>query len=172
MVAALLPTMPLNLAAGFLWGAYVGTAYTVIGATSGALVAFVASRYLFRGRVGKILRGRAWRWLDDEIRHKGWRAVAFTRLNPIFPFGPLNWFFGISSISLGNYLWATAVCIIPPAFAISAIGSSVGSLVLTGEAEAMFQNVLLASAALTLLVIGRRLIARYLLRNDSEITRG
>jgi uncharacterized membrane protein YdjX (TVP38/TMEM64 family) len=90
MTAALLQTMPFNLVAGFLWGAYVGTAYTVIGATSGALVAFIASRYLFRERVSKILQGRAWRWLDDEIRHKGWRAVAFTRVNTIFPFGPVT----------------------------------------------------------------------------------
>ena len=171
MAAALLPTMPFNLAAGFLWGAYVGTAYTVIGVTFEALVAFIASRYLFRERVSKILQGRAWRWLDNEIRHKGWRTVAFTRVNPIFPFGPVNWFFGISSISLGNYLWATAVFIIPPALAISAIGSSVGGLVLTGEAEAMFQDVLLASAALTLLVIGRPLVARYLLRKDTAIPR-
>ena len=169
--AALLPTMPFNLAAGFLWGTYVGTAYTVIGATSGAVIAFVASRYLFRERVSKILQGRAWRWLDNEIRRKGWRTVAFTRVNPIFPFGPVNWFFGISSISLGHYLWATAMFIIPPALAISAIGSSVGGLVLTGEAEAMFQDVLLASAALTLLVIGRPLITRYLLKKDSAIPR-
>ena len=171
MAAALLPPMPFNLAAGFLWGAYVGTAYTVIGVTFEALVAFIASRYLFRERVSKILQGRAWRWLDNEIRHKGWRTVAFTRVNPIFPFGPVNWFFGISSISLGNYLWATAVFIIPPALAISAIGSSVGGLVLTGEAEAMFQDVLLALAALTLLVIGRPLITRYLLKKDSAIPR-
>lgn len=169
MAAALLPTMPFNLAAGFLWGTYVGTAYTIIGATSGALVAFIASRYLFRERVSKILQGRAWRWLDNEIRHKGWRTVAFTRVNPIFPFGPVNWFFGVSSISLGNYLWATAVFIMPPALAISAIGSSVGGLVLTGEAKAMFQDVLLASTALTLLVIGRPLVTRYLLKKNSAI---
>jgi len=171
MTAALLPTMPFNLAAGFLWGTYVGTAYTVLGATTGALVAFIASRYLFRERVSKILRGRAWRWLDNEIRHKGWRTVAFTRVNPIFPFGPVNWFFGISSISFGSYFWATAAFIIPPALSISAIGSSIGSLVLTGEVEAMFHNVLLASAVLTLLVIGRPLASRYLLRKDSAIPR-
>jgi uncharacterized membrane protein YdjX (TVP38/TMEM64 family) len=171
MAAALLPTMPFNLAAGFLWGTYVGTAYTVIGATSGALVAFIASRYFFRERVSKILQSRAWRWLDNEIRHKGWRTVAFTRVNPIFPFGPVNWFFGISSISIGNYIWATAVFIIPPALFISAIGSSIGGFVLTGEVKVMFQDVLLASAALTLLVVGRPLVTRYLLKKDSAIPR-
>lgn len=171
MAAALVPTMPLNLAAGFLWGAYLGTAYTVIGATLGAVIAFVASRYLLRERVSKLLQNRAWRWLDEEIRHKGWRAVAFVRINPIFPTGPVNWFFGISSISLGHYIWATAVFIIPPALFISAIGTSIGSFVLTGEVEVMLRNVLLASAALTLLVICRPLAARYLLRKGRAIPR-
>ncbi len=162
MVLTMVPTLPMNLAAGFLWGIGMGTVYTVLGGTLGALIAFNCGRHLLREHVQRALRGKAWDWLSEEISRTGWKAVAFARINPVLPFGPLNWFFGICTIGLWQYTWATALFVAPPALFVSAIGASVGSVVLTGEARDLFVNVMTASAIITLLVLGRPVLRRYL----------
>jgi len=162
--AALLPTAPLNLAAGFLWGTVLGTLLTVLGVSAGAVTAFLLSRYFLREWVTGVLTSPRWTWLEGSIRDRGWRAVAFTRINPIFPSGPLNWFFGVTRISLRSYLWATIVFITPPALAMSAIGSSAGSFVLTGETDAILRQALIASAAIVAIVVARSIVSRHLVK--------
>ncbi len=166
MVFALLPTLPMNLAAGFLWGTYLGTLYTVIGATLGALLAFLTARYLLRDHVLKLARGRTRNWLATELAGPGWKTVAFTRVNPIFPFGPVNWLFGVSAIRVCPYFWATFVFVAPPAMFIAAIGASVGSLVLAGETRALVVNVMTASAVVTAIAFGAPLLRKHLSRHS------
>ena len=164
MVFALLPTLPMNLAAGFLWGPYLGTLYTVFGATLGAVAAFLTARYLLRDQVLRFVRGRARDWLSAELAGPGWKTVAFTRVNPVFPFGPINWVFGVSSIRAWAYTWATLVFVVPPAMFIASIGASVGSLVLSGETRSLVTEVMTASALVTVLAIGMPLLRKYLSR--------
>lgn len=164
MVFALLPTLPMNLAAGFLWGPYLGTLYTVFGATLGAVAAFLTARYLLRDQVLRFVRGRARAWLSAELAGPGWKTVAFTRVNPVFPFGPVNWVFGVSSIRAWAYTWATLVFVVPPAMFIASIGASVGSLVLSGETRSLVTEVMTASALVTALAIGMPLLRKYLSR--------
>ena len=88
MTLLLLPTLPLNLGAGFLWGPYWGGLYTVIGASIGASLAFLVSRYLAASFVDRHFRHRTWLWLLEQVRQQNWKIVAFTRINPIFPTAP------------------------------------------------------------------------------------
>lgn len=41
-----LPTFPVTIGAGFLWGPFWGSIFSIIGATIGASIAFLISRYL------------------------------------------------------------------------------------------------------------------------------
>lgn len=161
MVTFLLPTLPLNLAAGFLWGALFGCALSIAAATLGASWSFLLARYLGRDFLEERFTNRAWRWLRHEIDKQDWKAVAFTRINPVFPFGPLNYYFGLTSISFTRFVWTTALFILPPSFMFAVIGDSIGGFVLTGETYNLVQNILVVSAVLTLLLALRFAMKRY-----------
>ena len=152
MAMSFIPTLPLNLAAGFLWGTFLGTILTLFGAGLGALISFMISRLLFKEKIGHLFKGKIWSYINKELANKEWQVVAFTRLNPIFPFGPTSWFFGITKIKARNYLWPTIICIIPAATAFSAIGSSLESFVLSGNEKALYKNIMIASAFITILI--------------------
>ena len=117
-VALLLPTLPLNLAAGALWGPALGSIVALAGSTSGALLAFLLARSAVGRPLSRSLdRGRA-RRLQTLLQQHGWKVVAFVRLNPVFP-GPVNFLFGFTSISARTYCWATGVFLAPPTIAFA-----------------------------------------------------
>ena len=109
MSLLLLPTLPLNLLSGFLWGPYWGTFFSVTGATVGAMCAFLCSRYLARDYCRRKFQNPALSWLQSEIERRGWKAVAFVRVNSVFPSGPLNYYFGITLVPFHTFAWSTAL---------------------------------------------------------------
>src|SRR5262249_46041824 len=108
-ILSALPTLPLNLAAGLFWGPIAGGVISTTGATLGAIVAFTAARMAF----GRPLAARFDSALITEMQRqfaaKGWWFVAFARLNPIFPNGPLNYILGLTSIAGWAYGCVTFV---------------------------------------------------------------
>jgi uncharacterized membrane protein YdjX (TVP38/TMEM64 family) len=154
------PTLPLNLAAGSLWGPIWGGVIAVAGMASGAIIAFCAARFLFGQPLSRRFDNRVVSWLQQEFVNKGWRFVAFLRLNPVFPAGPLNYLLGLTSIELGTYVWATVIFLLPPGMAVALVGHSVGRFLDQRTLRGGFQAVLLISIAVTIL-IGMRYTAKY-----------
>jgi len=109
----LLPGLALTLAGGVLFGFFWGVIYTIIGATSGATLAFLVARYLARDWVASKLAGTRAATLDEKVRQHGWKIVAFTRLIPIFPYNLLNYAFGLTGISLAVYVITTFIFMLP-----------------------------------------------------------
>lgn len=151
----LVPTLPLNLGAGFLWGPLWGSLLATIGATIGATCAFLIARRLAGDYFNRKFNNSAWLWLRNETEQRGWRVVAFTRINPIFSFGPLNYFLGITSISLITYVWSTALFLMPPSLLFAAVGHSIKDFTLDGATHNLMRNILLISAAVTLLTVAK-----------------
>lgn len=156
----LLPTLPLNLAAGMLWGWFFGAIFTLIGVVIGASLAFFVARYLGRDFVEKRLQGRHWQPLWRTIDANGWKAVAFARINPVFPSGPLNYFFGLTSIAFWPYFFSTLLFLLPPSLFFSAIGDSIGGFALEGAAKDLVNKVLAASGAIVVVVVLRLFLKR------------
>jgi len=59
MTTFLLPTLPLNLAAGFLWDPLFGCALSIVAATLGASWSFMLARYLGRDFLEERFTNRA-----------------------------------------------------------------------------------------------------------------
>jgi uncharacterized membrane protein YdjX (TVP38/TMEM64 family) len=133
MNVSVLPTLPMNLGAGLLWGPFWGTLISVIGATCGAGCSFIIARYLAHDYCRKKLQNPKWLRLFNVIEGNGWKIVAFTRLDPIFASGPLNYLFGLTPIPFITYIWSTALFLIPPASIIASIGYFIGWSVLSEE---------------------------------------
>lgn len=133
MNITLLPTLPMNLGAGLLWGPFWGTLISVIGATCGASCSFIIARYLAHDYCkGKFQNPKLLRLLN-VIGGNGWKVIAFVRLDPIFASGPLNYLFGITPIRFGTFIWSTAFFLIPPASIIASVGYFIGWSVLSEE---------------------------------------
>lgn len=160
LVVTVLPTLPLNLAAGVLWGAMQGTALTVAGASMGALIAFWLSRRFFHARVREFAAANEWRWMDAAIATSGWRMVVFLRINPVVPFGPANWLLGVTSISARAYAIATTLAIVPPALLIASLGASMGGIVLDGGGQEVMRNAAWAGVAMLALGLLRWWVGR------------
>ncbi len=119
-----LPGLPLTLAGGILFGPVWGVVYTIIGATAGACLAFLVSRYLAGSWISAKLTGPRWRSLHQNVETHGWKIVAFTRLIPLFPFNLLNYAFGLTRIKFLHYAVTTALCMLPACIAFIVFSSS------------------------------------------------
>lgn len=124
-----LPASPLSIVAGVLFGALFGTIYVVIGATIGAILAFLLARYLGQDFVEKFMKS----WFkkifayNKGLEENGFQVVLFLRLVPLFPFNGLNFALGLTRVKFRDYALATAIGIIPGAFAFVYFGSSLAS---------------------------------------------
>lgn len=140
----------MTLAGGFLFGALLGTLYVNLGATGGATISFLASRYLLR------------EWVERTFGHKlgpiqeGFARNAFSylmtlRLIPLFPFFLVNLVSGLTRISVGTYIAATALGIVPGSFVYANAGRQLGSI--NSLKEIASPNVLLAFTLLGVLAL-------------------
>lgn len=123
-----LPGLPITIVGGLLFGPLWGVVYTMIGATSGASLAFLTARYLARDWVTAKLTGPRWSKLDSEVGLHGWKVVAFTRLIPVFPFNLLNYAFGLTRVGFVPYVVTTFVCMLPACIAFIVFSSSLFDL--------------------------------------------
>jgi len=123
-VIAALPSLPLNLAAGFFWGGVIGGVYSAIGVTLGGWTSFLAARWLIGQSLAEKFDNKWVTTVQKEFDRNGWKFVAFARINPIIPTGPLNFLLGLTSLSNRVFLWATFIFLLPPSIAVAYIGDS------------------------------------------------
>lgn len=147
-----IPSLPLTLGAGFLWGPFWGVVFSITGATIGASVSFLIARYILGNSIKERFSYSRWHLLKEKVEQHGWKAVAFTRIVPIFPYPVLNYLFGITPIPFFHYLWSTFVFMLPACIAYVAFGSSMGELILKGNIKGLIIGILIATAALLLLL--------------------
>jgi uncharacterized membrane protein YdjX (TVP38/TMEM64 family) len=157
---ALLPTLPLNLAAGMIWGGLFGGFLAALGASAGAVVAFFIARTIFGQPLERRLDGRLLSWIRREVA-QGWRMVAFLRLNPIFPTGPLNYVLGLTGLPVSTYAWATLAFLLPPSLCIGFVGDRLRLVALDGDLARIWPTVLAISAAAVVLVALKRAAAHF-----------
>jgi uncharacterized membrane protein YdjX (TVP38/TMEM64 family) len=143
-----LPGSILTLTGGFLFGPCLGLAYNLCGAMLGATVAFIISRWVASDWVANKVGGKVKR-LKEGVEKEGWKFVAVVRLIPAIPFNLLNYALGLTRVSLGSYVMASLIFMIPGAFAYTYLGH-LGMQAMTGDTRNLIKN---AFIALSLLVV-------------------
>ncbi|MFM6057199.1 MAG: TVP38/TMEM64 family protein [Microcystis aeruginosa] len=140
---AFFPGSILTLGAGVVFGVVLGSFYFFIGATIGATAAFLVGRYLARGWVAEKIQGNnKFQAIDEAVGKEGLKIVLLTRLSPIFPFTLLNYAYGVTGVSLKDYLIGCAG-MIPGTIMYVYIGSLAGSLATIGTSAPATNPVLL-----------------------------
>jgi uncharacterized membrane protein YdjX (TVP38/TMEM64 family) len=145
----LLPSTPVNVSGGILFGFGFGMLWTAIAAIVAAVITFALARTLGRTVLSEKL-ARRWPALDAEVRRGAKSYMFAVRLLPIIPNGLVNYGAGVTSISFRDYMIGTVpgtiLGILPPVL----IGSSGVRAIKTHEVLPL----VLAMALMGLLVGG------------------
>lgn len=128
-----LPGSILTLGAGVVFGVGLGAVYVFLGATAGAIAAFLVGRYLARDWVSTRIAGNPkFAAIDKAVAREGLKIVLLTRLSPVFPFNLLNYAFGVTGVSLKDYSLGS-IGMIPGIVMYVYIGSLAGNLARIGS---------------------------------------
>jgi uncharacterized membrane protein YdjX (TVP38/TMEM64 family) len=123
----------LTISGGFLFGAAVGALASIIGATIGATCIFLIAKSAF----GEFLVRRAGPLaakLAEGFRADAFSYLLFLRLVPLFPFFLVNLAPALTGVKLRTFVAATALGIVPGAFAFAFFGAGLDSVIAAQEA--------------------------------------
>jgi len=126
VVLSPLPSAPIALAAGALYGHAWGTIYVLAGAEIGALLAFAIARYVRPVALAEWLEARlTFKRLDSQ--HALMMAVCASRLVPFVSFDLASYAAGLTPLQLWRFALATLIGILPASFALAHFGGELGS---------------------------------------------
>lgn len=147
-----MPSTPLNLMGGILFGVWWGTLWTAIAAFVVAIVSFIIAREFAADWVHQRFSnlGKSWHSFDRELQEGGVPYLFALRLLPILPYGLVNLGAGLTSIRYQDYILGTLLGTVPGIFPFVWLGSLGLQAVSTGEVLPL----LLPLAAIGLLVGG------------------
>lgn len=104
-ISGIFPAAAMGMAAGAIYGTWLGFALTSVGTMVGAAVAFLLARSLFRPLIqGYLSRKPYMARLDSAIATDGWRTVCLLRMSPVMPFAAGSYALGLTSIRFSHYL--------------------------------------------------------------------
>ncbi|GLZ43964.1 hypothetical protein Acsp06_01490 [Actinomycetospora sp. NBRC 106375] len=117
------PRTAFSLAAGLLFGPWLGLGLCLVASTISAVVAVAVVRRLGGRAVRRLGPGRV-RMLEARLSSRGLLAVTSTRLVPAIPFAPLNYTFGVTTVRWRPYLLGTAIGLVPGTAAVVLLGDA------------------------------------------------
>ncbi|WP_037371048.1 TVP38/TMEM64 family protein [Salipiger mucosus] len=124
-----------SVTGGFLFGLAAGTAFNVLAATVGAAAIFLAAR----AGLGRALAARmeasegTVKRLRDGLQENEISVLFILRLVPVVPFFVANLLPALVGVHFRNFLWTTALGIVPGALVFTSIGVGVGEVFDRGE---------------------------------------
>lgn len=137
IVISPIPSAPIALVSGALYGHTFGTMYVVLGALLGALVAFMISRKLGYDYINRILHHR----MPVKIvgsQNTLMLIVFVTRLAPFISFDVISYAAGLTKLTFGRFILATLMGVIPISFILAHLGSEVKNGEMESIAIALF----------------------------------
>lgn len=124
VVVSPIPSAPLAMIAGALWGTVLAGVYSVIGGFLGGLIAYYLGRTLGRSAI-KALTGKiiVFSQRKGEI-YLGW-LIFVSRLLPVLSFDLISYGAGMTGLSLPIYATATLLGMIPSTFLLTYLGDAI-----------------------------------------------
>jgi uncharacterized membrane protein YdjX (TVP38/TMEM64 family) len=123
IVVSPIPSGPVGVAAGAIYGTLLGGLLTVTGAFLGACIAFLAARYLGFDAIRKS-ENRVLRAIAAPRSQWSLMAIVFaSRLIPFISFDAVSYAAGLTSLTFPRFAAATLLGVIPVSFVLTAIGA-------------------------------------------------
>lgn len=115
----------MTLLGGFLFGVFFGSIWTVLAATMGATITYLAVRMAFAENLKHKASGSIAK-MRDGFQQNEFNYLLFLRLLPIFPFFIINIAAGVLGVSLRHFFAGTLLGIIPGTFIYAWVGNGLG----------------------------------------------
>ncbi|MBO8242822.1 TVP38/TMEM64 family protein [Prochlorococcus marinus XMU1410] len=123
VVLLILPSSWMSLLSGFLYGSYLGSIIVFISAFIGAILAFFISKSFFAKKLKNLFsRYPKLSVMEQVVKKGGLKLIFLARLSPIFPFGMLNYFYGLNKVKFRDFTIGL-LGIIPATFLYCSVGS-------------------------------------------------
>lgn len=156
IVISPIPSAPIALVSGALYGHTFGTIYVVIGAIAGASIAFMMSRKLGHDYINRKLHHR----MPVKIvgsQNTLMMIVFVTRLAPFISFDVISYAAGLTRLTYSRFIIATLMGIIPISFLLAHLGSEVNN----GEMERIVFALVLLGFITLVPIIFKKLKTHY-----------
>jgi uncharacterized membrane protein YdjX (TVP38/TMEM64 family) len=154
----LLPIIPLNIAAGWLYGPWGGGVISLVAATLSAVTSFSIARALGGGVAAQaLLQRRKARALAELAAEGGVLTVVLIRISPILPFTPSNAVMGLTPMRMRSIALGTALGMAPGTFLYAWAGSLLPSAEAIAQGEPIHGGlvyVLLGAAFVAAAILG------------------
>lgn len=125
------PRSVMAVVAGAVFGVGWGALWSITGAMAGALAGFAIARFVNAGLVSADhVPGVG--PLVQRAAAGGWRLVMVCRLIPVLPHALVNYVFGLSRLSMGQYALGSLLGMLPQTMAFAQLGDA-GAAALTGQ---------------------------------------
>ncbi len=123
IVVSPVPSGPIAVAAGALYGTVWGGVFSILGASMGAFAAFGAARYLgfdaIRQSQNPVLK-----YIAAPRSQFSLMLIVFgSRLIPFISFDAVSYAAGLTCLSFGRFAVATCLGVVPICFALAAMGA-------------------------------------------------
>ena len=103
-VSCLLPGSWLSMLSGFLYGTWLGSSVVFVGAFIGAHLTFYLGRtFLKEWAQKKVSNFPKVQIMEKAVKREGLKVIFLTRLSPLFPFGLLNFTYGLSEVKVRDF---------------------------------------------------------------------
>jgi uncharacterized membrane protein YdjX (TVP38/TMEM64 family) len=150
------PRSVMAVVAGAVFGIGWGALWSISGAMAGALAGFGIARFVNADLVS-VERVPGIGPLVQRAAAGGWRLVMISRLIPVLPHALVNYVYGLSRLTVGQYALGSFLGMLPQTMAFAQLGHA-GAAALTGQ---VWLRSLLWAA---LLLAGSFLLPRFLPR--------
>jgi uncharacterized membrane protein YdjX (TVP38/TMEM64 family) len=121
----------LTVSSGLLFGPFLGAALTVLGATTGSIIIFLAARGALAPMLSRQV-GTRLDWFRDGLAHNAFSYILACRLIPVIPFWLVNLAPALLGARLGPFALATFLGIIPASLVYASLGAGVGTILEAG----------------------------------------
>ncbi|MBZ0115219.1 MAG: TVP38/TMEM64 family protein [Thermoanaerobaculia bacterium] len=118
------PTFPLDILAGRVFGPVLGTLYAVTGATLGATGSFLIARWLGRDLIARFLKGHI-NFCQRCSNRLLTKVVFLARLVPAVSFDMVSYGAGLTKMSLARFAIASFFGMLPLTFVYAWIGPQI-----------------------------------------------
>ena len=121
-----IPSAPIALVSGALYGHTWGTIYVIIGSTTGAIIAFLIARLLGYDVLQRWFKGG---FSNKLVGSQNFLMgiVFFSRLLPFVSFDFISYAAGLTALSFWRFVVATIAGIIPASFLLAHFGGELSS---------------------------------------------
>ncbi len=103
-VSCLLPGSWLSMLSGFLYGTWLGSLVVFVGAFIGAhLTFYLGKTFLKEWAQKKVSNFPKVQIMEKAVKREGLKVILLTRLSPLFPFGLLNFTYGLSEVKVRDF---------------------------------------------------------------------